>query len=1001
MANGVLLRRGLRLFLPISAAITLVLLPMAALYEHTRRETLQARLTAQAVAATTQVQATLEEIAADSHVAGLLLERQLPPRRPAQLWDVLHSVVKGYRRYQWMAVFDASGRLVEQASDGPLPNLDGALASAARRGLRLRSGELWLSPVLWAESGEPFLAAVRPLSDRSGRRFGVLLSLSSLAPLAQDVDRGPNASGSLERAYLLSAEGRLLNQPAGWRPGESFAARSPQVWARLQGASSGLVQNDQGLFLYAREPLRGTLGRGGGDGASLIDPDRQSQRLAVVIQVPPSSLFRSSAFAQPAGQAVVVLLYLLAAGASAVIAAAQLRLEALQARERGTHQRLQTVLRTAGVGMCLCDPVSGHFLSVNQALCQFFARTEAELLACTWQQLTHPEDLEADQRLAEQLQRGDFDQYRLRKRFRRPDGSTIWGDLVVSCTPHADGSICDLIAQISDVSELVAKTAYLEAAADAGVVGVWDWDVKRDVLTWDAVMYKLYGRRPDQFGGAYEAWADAIHPDDRAATEAEIQAALKGWRPYQPRFRVIWPDGSIHHLQARSRTSYGPDGTPLRMIGVNYDISDQVEREQEVEQQRRLLAITLDALVDPLLFLTLEVTAHGETLLRVSELNPAAAAFFARSRFQLVGQPLVRLLPAEWNPSLHQALQQVVRSGEPFLADEQPLTLAEGLDPLHVDLRAAAVRDGVVVSFRDVSERRQAVRSLAASEERFRLLAENVTDVVFLSEAGRITWMAPGLREALGWTREQWLAARLTDFCHPDDRELAIRESARVEAGEPVLFRLRLCDSAGGWHWVEVHAGPNRDVDGTQHGVVAAFRVVDREVAAEAELDRRARTDPLTGLCNRQEIFERLERLSRLRRAGDAAVAVLFCDVDHFKAINDHHGHAGGDAVLRALAERLRRSIRQGDLVGRLGGDELLVVLQAVPTLEAAVAVATKIHAEVCEPLTLPGGELRPTLSIGVTVLQPGDAIDAVVQRADQAMYVAKQQGRDRVISFT
>lgn len=1000
MPQGALLRRGLRLFLPISVAITLVLLPMVALYEHTRRETLQARLTAQAVAATTQVQSTLEEIAADSHVSALLLERRLPSRRPGQLGDVLESVVKGYRRYRWMAVFDRRGLLVEQAFDGPRPALDGALARAVQQGLRLGPGELWLSPVLWSDAGEPFLAAVRSLKDRAGRRFGVLLSLSSLEPLAQDVDRGPNASGSLERAYLLSADGRLLNHPAGWRPGESFAARFPQVWSRLQGQSSGLVQNSQGLFLRARDPLRGNPGRVGDDGASLIDSGRSSQRLAVVIQVSPNSLHRSSAFAQPAGQAVVALLYLLAAGASAVIAAAQLRLEALQAQERSTHQRLQMVSRTAGVGMCLCDPLSGRFLSANDALCQFFARPEAELLACTWQQLTHPEDLVADQRLAEKLQRGDFDQYRLRKRFRRPDGSTVWGDLVVSCTRHPDGSVCDLIAQISDVSELVAKTAYLEAAADAGVVGVWDWDIPRDVLTWDAVMYKLYGRRPDQFGGAYEAWADAIHPEDRAATEAEIHAALKGWRPYQPRFRVIWPDGSIHHLQARSRTSYGPDGAPLRMIGVNYDISEQVEREQEVEQQRRLLATTLDALVDPLLFLTLEDTTQNLPQLRVSELNPAAAAFFARSRSQLVGQQLARLLPADLNPSIHQALQAVVRSGEPFLADEQSITLAEGLDPLHVDLRAAAVRDGVVVSFRDVSERRRAVRNLAASEQRFRLLAENVTDVVFLSEAGRITWMAPGLRDALGWEREQWLAGRFIDFCHPEDRELAIRESARVEAGEPVLFRLRLCDSEGGWHWVEVHAGPNRDADGNPHGVVAAFRVVDVEVAAEAELDRRARIDPLTGLFNRQEIFERLERLSRHRRAGDAAVAVLFCDIDHFKEINDRYGHAGGDAVLQALAQRLRSSTRQGDLVGRLGGDELLVVLQATPSLEAAAAIAGKLHAAAREPLPLASGTLEITLSIGVTLIGPDEPIAVVVARADAAMYQAKQGGRNRVITI-
>ncbi len=137
------------------------------------------------------------------------------------------------------------------------------------------------------------------------------------------------------------------------------------------------------------------------------------------------------------------------------------------------------------------------------------------------------------------------------------------------------------------------------------------------------------------------------------------------------------------------------------------------------------------------------------------------------------------------------------------------------------------------------------------------------------------------------------------------------------------------------------------------------------------------------------------------RRASDGALAVLFCDIDHFKAINDRHGHGGGDRVLQALADRLRQNTRQGDLVGRIGGDELLVVLQAVPSLQAAVAIATKIHAAAHAPLQLGDGELVPTLSIGVTLIQPEDAIDAVVARADQAMYQAKSGGRDRVIAIS
>ena len=115
----------------------------------------------------------------------------------------------------------------------------------------------------------------------------------------------------------------------------------------------------------------------------------------------------------------------------------------------------------------------------------------------------------------------------------------------------------------------------LEAAASAGIVGIWDWDIVGDRLVWDKVMYRLYGVREEDFAGAYDAWAKALHPDDRAYAEGELQAALRGEREYAPEFRVIWPDGSVHHLKAVSRTTRDERGAPVRMVGVNYDVTEQ------------------------------------------------------------------------------------------------------------------------------------------------------------------------------------------------------------------------------------------------------------------------------------------------------------------------------------------------------------------------------------------------------------------------------------------
>ncbi|MEB3362310.1 MAG: diguanylate cyclase [Synechococcaceae cyanobacterium] len=1017
-----LLQRTLQLFLPIGGAISLVLLPMVALDEHGRRETLQARGFSLVQAGGLRVQMSLRELRSNTGVLSsvpamadlLATAASPPPQLRERLQAVFRAQLREYERFRALAVLGSRGEPLAQLSREPGLILARARRTALQRGLALQRGQIWISTVQWQASpggrSLPELLAVRPLFSATGERRGVLLAVVNLGPLARDFNLITNSEPTQQRGYLLSAEGQAINGLPGEAAGLAFAARYPQVWQRMLQRERGVLSTDHGLFVFLSDPLRQPhSGVNGPDAGSenlfVFDSGRSQGPLGVVIQMPHSAQVGGSLFAQPLGQSLIGLLYMLIGGVSVGLAYYQQNLTGMREEERQLQQRLQTVLRSAGVGMCICDP-SGRFLSVNAALCAFFARPEADLLACTWQQLTHPEDLAADQRQAERLLRGELDNYRMRKRFLRPDGSSIWGDLVMACSRNPDGTILDLIGQISDVSELVAKAAYLEAASSAGVVGVWDWDIPRDVVTWDAVMVQLYGLRAETFQSTREAWERAIHPDDKPFVLGELQAALRGWREYQPRFRVVWPDGSIHHLQARSRTTFGPDGAPQRMIGVNYDITEQVERELEVEQQRQLLATTIAALVDPLLVLTLESRSHQAHALSTAELciaevNPAAATFFARSQPQLLGQPLAKVLPGSLNPALEAALQAVAQGGPSYLADAQPVLLREGDEPRDLDIRAVAVPPGLVLNFRDVTEQRRAAERLAASEERFRLLAENASDVVFRAALDGVTeWITGSVTPLVGWTPDDLIGKPFAPFVHADDLELLREVDAALCRGERRQFRLRVQCRDGGYRWVGVNARGLVADHGDVVGIVGSWRDAQAEVEAETELDRRARIDPLTGLFNRQEILERLERLAHHRRQGDAALAVLFCDIDHFKEINDRHGHGGGDAVLRALAERLRASTRSGDLVGRFGGDELLVVLQAMPSLEVAVAIANKVHSAVRAPLPLPTGEVVPTLSIGVTLINPEEPTEAVVNRADQAMYEAKQAGRDRVVAF-
>jgi diguanylate cyclase (GGDEF)-like protein len=172
------------------------------------------------------------------------------------------------------------------------------------------------------------------------------------------------------------------------------------------------------------------------------------------------------------------------------------------------------------------------------------------------------------------------------------------------------------------------------------------------------------------------------------------------------------------------------------------------------------------------------------------------------------------------------------------------------------------------------------------------------------------------------------------------------------------------------------------------------------------ELRVLATTDFLTGLPNRREFMGRLaDEEGRLQRDIGACAAVLLLDIDHFKRINDEHGHPAGDAVLRQLAELMRVGQRKIDMLGRIGGEEFAIVLPGT-TLDAAAVFAERLRQRVAEtPMRLDGGAgstvlvtVTVTVSIGVAVMggrQPGG--DAALIRADQALYRAKRGGRNRV----
>jgi diguanylate cyclase (GGDEF)-like protein/PAS domain S-box-containing protein len=291
--------------------------------------------------------------------------------------------------------------------------------------------------------------------------------------------------------------------------------------------------------------------------------------------------------------------------------------------------------------------------------------------------------------------------------------------------------------------------------------------------------------------------------------------------------------------------------------------------------------------------------------------------------------------------------------------------------------------------------REQAVRR---SEGRLDALLHNAHDVVVvLDDAGRAGYVSSAVHRLLGVDPRDVEGRALVDLVHPDDRD-AVRTLLATASGPGAtsLTDVRVGDARGEYRWFDLDA-----VDLRHHpevaGVVLTAHEVPERKALQEQLADRAERDPLTGLPNRAVFVERLEQLVAAPRPSP--FAVLFVDLDRFKAVNDTLGHDAGDRVLRIIAERFQGAVRSegdggvGDLVTRLSGDEFAIVLQNV-TEAIARATADRLIEVAALPIPLGAHVVHIGATVGISLSHPQrENPDTTVRQADLAMYRAKGAG--------
>ncbi|MGW2486672.1 putative bifunctional diguanylate cyclase/phosphodiesterase [Streptomyces sp. NPDC001606] len=299
-------------------------------------------------------------------------------------------------------------------------------------------------------------------------------------------------------------------------------------------------------------------------------------------------------------------------------------------------------------------------------------------------------------------------------------------------------------------------------------------------------------------------------------------------------------------------------------------------------------------------------------------------------------------------------------------------------------------------------------QELAQKENHFRSLVQGSSDVIMIAAPnGVLRYVSPAAAGVYGRPAEELVGQELAGIIHPEDLGCVVHEVRRFLTASPLeepTTRIECRFRSGDGSWLNVESTVNRH----HGGLIFNSRDVTERVRLQAQLQHNAEHDPLTDLPNRALFTRRVQQALSGRRATDRGAAllgtaVLFIDLDGFKAVNDTIGHQAGDELLVQAARRLQDAVRQGDTASRLGGDEFAALIVGDGSRDRAarerniLELADRLRVTLSQPYAIDGNDVRVNASIGVAFAEPGLGAGELLRNADLAMYRAKAAGKGRV----
>ncbi|WP_349741887.1 diguanylate cyclase domain-containing protein [Roseateles cavernae] len=526
------------------------------------------------------------------------------------------------------------------------------------------------------------------------------------------------------------------------------------------------------------------------------------------------------------------------------------------------------------------------------------------------------------------------------------------------------------------------RDAALLATSDASPLGLFRCDAQGRIIYANETYLRLHG-----FGAERQEWGWlAMVPEaERAQVRERWRERVGQGEAINAMRQLLRPDGQQRLFSVRT----APLRVNGRVVGAAGTVDDVTERVAQ-----RQAELTLGAIFDRTPDYVCQFDAEG----RLRYLNPAGrqrlglapdaaldALDFRRFMRSIEPHSFLDTIPAE-------ALQQGHWQGRSAVLDLQGRAVPVASTVLvHRNERQQIAT--VSVLLRDISNQVQAQHERERSEAMLKAVAEAAaTMIAVLDREQRLLFFNRAFAQRFQIEREPWLGRPLSELLGATDYALSRPLIETALAGRSAHLEKRYTDPP---LVIELHYAPLQLESGEIEGVISIARDITEVRTEEARLRDASQTDPLTQLLNRSGFALRADEQLAHARQHNSLLTLLYLDLDRFKPVNDQHGHPVGDALLRAVAGRLRHALRPQDLVARLGGDEFAVLLPALPSAADAEAVAAKLLRVISQPFSIEALELGIGVSIGFCVAAGGSAdLDTMVAEADARLYEAKRAGR-------